>query len=428
MNFHYLVKYISRRLHTIILQHIWESGITESYCARASFSDQFEPDRIFTIFSDILPFSKYASSLGASFGDTTSVCLRPPVILTVNTKFIYTMVSAADRCFVIGPVRLSPPVHFRHTYSITPAGKEWEDTVPICEFNDLFDCILLLCNLCREDEITAEMLIAENCIDSGTEDELQQSFSELVFENREEGKRHNPYDQELREFSSIENGDPDRLKKSLEEDYTGEVGLLADEPLRNAKNRAIVVVALACRAAMRGGIVPETAYSLSDSYIQKIEKCKDIPSVFHLFHTAEYEYAQMVKELKERKKGIPVSDRNPYIDKCKNYIFSHLHGRITVHEIADAIGLNAGYLSELFHKYEHITLTEYIRREKISLAKNLLTYSEYSYSEIATYLGFSSQSHLGKYFRAATGMTMRQYRNTYGVRAFESGKSLFTGK
>lgn len=428
MNIHYLIKYISCRLHTIVRQRIQKSGMTDSYCARVSFKDQFEPDRIFTIFADAQASSKDGFSGGSSSGNTAGVCLMHPVILTVDARFVYAMVPAADRCFIIGPVRLSPPVRFRHTYSAPPADGDWADTVPVCEFNDLADCVLLLCNLCRENEITEEMLIAENCIDSGAGDELQQSFSELVFENREEGKRHNPYDQELREFTSIENGDPDRLKKSLEEDYTGEVGILADEPLRNAKNRAIVVVALACRAAMRGGIVPETAYSLSDSYIQKIEKCKDIPSVFHLFHTAEYEYAQMVKELKERKEGIPSSDRNPYIDKCKNYIFSHLHGRITVHEIADAIGLNTAYLSELFHECENITLTQYIRREKISLAKNLLTYSEYSYSEISTYLGFSSQSHLGKYFRAATGMTMRQYRNTYGVRAFESGKSPFTGE
>ena len=336
------MKYISCRLHTIIRQRIQKSGITDSYCARVSFKDQFEPDRIFTIFADAQASSKDDLSGGSSSGNAAGVCLMHPVILTVSARFVYALVPAADRRFIIGPVRLSPSVRFRHTHSAPPADRDWADTVPVCGFNDLADCVLLLCNLCREDEITAEMLIAENCIDPDTGDELRQSFSELVFENREKGK--------------------------------------------------------------------------------------DIPSVFHLFHTAEYEYAQMVKELKKRREGIPVSDRNPHIDKCKNYIFSHLHGRISVRGIADAIGLNAGYLSELFHECENVTLTEYIRREKISLAKNLLTYSEYTCSEIATYLGFSSQSHLGKYFRDATGMTMRQYRTACGVRTFESGKSPFTGE
>lgn len=412
VNYHYLMKHISYHLHTIVRQYIPDSGLTESYCARVSFSDVFRADEIFDIFSHIQD----------SFENASGTLYNPPspVILSVNDRFVYTIIPAADRCFIVGPVRLSAPVSFRHTYSITAVSPQWTDSVPVCEFDSLTDDILLTYNLCHKEELSQETLLMENCIDTRTDEKLQESFSKLVFENREYGKIHNPYDQELREFSSIESGDLEQLKRSLDEDYTGEVGLLADQPLRNAKNRAIVVVTLASRAAMRGGVVPEAAYSLSDSYIQKIEKCRDIPAVFHLFYAAEYEYARMVKELNEQKEGILVKDKNPHINKCKDYIFSHLHGKLSVQDIADALGLNAGYLSELFHACEKITLTEYIRREKINLAKNLLIYSRYSYSEISTYLGFSSQSHLGKYFKAATGMTMRQYRSVYGVKEFDT--------
>lgn len=412
VNYHYLMKHISYHLHTIVRQYIPDSGLTESYCARVSFSDVFRADEIFDIFSHIQD----------SFENASGTLYNPPspVILSVNDRFVYTIIPAADRCFIVGPVRLSAPVSFRHTYSITAVSPQWTDSVPVCEFDSLTDDILLTYNLCHKEELSQETLLMENCIDTRTDEKLQESFSKLVFENREYGKIHNPYDQELREFSSIESGDLEQLKRSLDEDYTGEVGLLADQPLRNAKNRAIVVVTLASRAAMRGGVVPEAAYSLSDSYIQKIEKCRNIPAVFHLFYAAEYEYARMVKELNEQKEGILVKDKNPHINKCKDYIFSHLHGKLSVQDIADALGLNAGYLSELFHACEKITLTEYIRREKINLAKNLLIYSRYSYSEISTYLGFSSQSHLGKYFKAATGMTMRQYRSVYGVKEFDT--------
>ena len=61
-----------------------------------------------------------------------------------------------------------------------------------------------------------------------------------------------------------------------------------------------------------------------------------------------------------------------------------------------------------------MTLTDFILQEKVKLTKNLLTYSPYSYIEIATYLGFSSQSHLGKVFKKYTDMTLRQYRERYG--------------
>ena len=292
--------------------------------------------------------------------------------------------------------------------------------MPKCDFSDFASYVLLVYNLLHTSFLSIDDLVTANCMDESMEDTIMENFSALVFDRHEQDLPHNPYDQELREFSSIESGDLAQLKRSLSEDYPGEIGTLSEDPLRHAKNRGIVVVTLASRAAMRGGVVPEEAYSLSDSYIQKIEKCRDIPAVFHLFYAAEYEYARMVKELKEQKEGTLEKDKNPHINKCKDYIFSHLHGRISIQEIADALGLNAAYLSELFHECEKVTLTEYIRREKINLAKNLLIYSRYSYSEISTYLGFSSQSHLGKYFKSATGMTMRQYRNVYGMKEFDA--------
>ena len=46
-------------------------------------------------------------------------------------------------------------------------------------------------------------------------------------------------------------------------------------------------------------------------------------------------------------------------------------------------------------------------------AKNMLIYSSYSYSRIAAYLGFASQSHLGTEFKKLTGMTLKTFRDTY---------------
>lgn len=389
MNEHYLIKYISYHLHTIVRRYDINGTLLESYCARISFHDCFEDGEIFRIFA--------RTALPSGKKDI-------PVILSAKGELAYALIRTGSRYTLIGPVRMTTPVDFRHTYpgeiplpdiSARPVTKQWLLSVYACEYDTFSKDILLVHNLFHEKEITEEMLNLENSVDTKT-------------------------DEKLREFSSIESGDLAQLERSLSEDYPGEVGTLSEDPLRHAKNRGIVVVTLASRAAMRGGVVPEAAYSLSDSYIQKIEKCRDIPAVFHLFYAAEYEYTRMVKELKEQKEGTLEKDKNPHINKCKDYIFSHLHGRISVQEIADALGLNAAYLSELFHECEKVTLTEYIRREKINLAKNLLIYSRYSYSEISTYLGFSSQSHLGKYFKSSTGMTMRQYRNVYGMKEFDA--------
>ena len=122
--------------------------------------------------------------------------------------------------------------------------------------------------------------------------------------------------------------------------------------------------------------------------------------------------------MNSQKAGRPKKDQNPLIDRCKDYIFKHLHEKIRIQNIADELFLNANYLSEIFRRHEGLTITEFILREKVNLTKNLLAYSPYSYSEIAAYLGFSSQSHLGKVFKKHTGMTLHQYRNQYGVKEF----------
>lgn len=248
--------------------------------------------------------------------------------------------------------------------------------------------------------------------------ETVKQFSDLVFANQEQGIEHNPYDQEIREMTAIEQGDLQALYQSLHEDYPGQIGRLAKDELRDAKNLAIVNITLASRAAIRGGIMPEISFSLSDALIQKAEECTDETAVRQLMNNLKYQYAAMVRELKKTRDGTHAVTQNFHVEKCKNYIFTHLHGKLTLAQIASALSLNAGYLSSLFHRCEGISVTAFIRREKLNLVQNLLLYSNYSYSEIASYLGFSSQSHLGKLFKNALGMTLREYREAYGMRNF----------
>ncbi|OKP99958.1 helix-turn-helix domain-containing protein [Paenibacillus sp. P46E] len=247
--------------------------------------------------------------------------------------------------------------------------------------------------------------------------DVERHFSDILFQNQEAGKMHNPYDQEVRELSSIRNGDLDQLEKSLTESFNGQYGVLAKDKLRSTKNISIVVITLASRAAIEGGVSPEIAYSLSDSFIYNIEELSDPQAILHLCRQAEYKYTRMVHDLKEQRKGkFKKKSSNPRIEECKNYIFKHLHEKIHIIEIARELKTNANYLAELFSQSEGITIRDFIIQEKVNLARNLLIYSKHSYSEIATNLGFCSQSHFGKNFKNVTQLTPKQYREAYGVK------------
>lgn len=181
---------------------------------------------------------------------------------------------------------------------------------------------------------------------------------------------------------------------------------------------AIIVVTLSCRAAIRGGITPEISFSLSDTYINKIESLDDYNSIEKLMRQSQYEYAKLVNNFKNMSNKNSNKNQNLYIEQCKDYIFSHLHDKIKIPEIASKLSLNPNYLSVLFRKHEGISIKEFIINEKIKIVKNLLTHSEYSYIEISNCMSFSSQSHLEKQFKKMTGSTLREYREKYYLKKF----------
>lgn len=391
-----LLQYLSKKMHTHAYKLTIDGEITFSCCKVLAFQDTYIKDK------DFLDFLLESPPQGIP-------CLR-----SIRQKDIYGIVTGHNAIYIVGPVSFASPVYLNCDYNELMLEEEIEKYVPQVNPDDYLEDILFLNHMITGVESTTEQIIETNCLNHDHTGKVQKHFNDILFENHENNVHHNPYDQEMREFGSIENGDLIQLEKSLQEDYDGTIGTLAKDPLRNLKNLGIVLVTLASRAAIREGLSPEISFSLSDSYIQQIEECKDLALVAPLAHKAEFQYAEMVHEIKEKQKGILKKQKNPRINKCKDFIFSHLHDRITLEDLAAEADCNPNYLSQLFKECEGISISGYILQEKINRAKNLLIYSDYSYIEIATYLGFSSQSHLGTQFKKHTGYTLRQYREIYG--------------
>ena len=80
-------------------------------------------------------------------------------------------------------------------------------------------------------------------------------------------------------------------------------------------------------------------------------------------------------------------------------------------DIADSVNLNVTYISKLFIKETGITISDYIRLQKINSAKNMLMYSDYSCADIAQYFAFASNSHFTQTFKKYVGVTPLQFRN-----------------
>ena len=111
-----------------------------------------------------------------------------------------------------------------------------------------------------------------------------------------------------------------------------------------------------------------------------------------------------------------------HIADCLDYIYDHLHTRITIEDLAAHVSLNPSYLSRLFKKEIGTPISNYIQAKKIETAKNMLVYSEHSLSEIASTLAFPTQSYFTEVFRKKTGITPNEYRARH-FRNTEIGKN-----
>ena len=238
--------------------------------------------------------------------------------------------------------------------------------------------------------------------------DIQRKISQINMERRELELPHNPYDQEQRECLSIEQGDREALKKALAEKRTGTMtGKLADDPLRSAKNIGIVILTLASRAAIRGGMDPETSFTIEDAYAQQIEKLQTEEEIDRVAREAEFYYTAEVAKLRQARRDDDLTAR------CKTYIQQHIQEPLRLSGIAKAFRLSTDYLSAHFSQITGMPLKEYILQEKARQAADLLRYTDYLINVISSYLSFSSQSHFGQVFRKYMGMTPKIYRNKY---------------
>jgi AraC-like DNA-binding protein len=99
------------------------------------------------------------------------------------------------------------------------------------------------------------------------------------------------------------------------------------------------------------------------------------------------------------------------IATCQEYIFNHLYETIPLSLLADKVGLQENYLSQLFKKETGLTITRFIQQEKVEEAKKLLELTPEPVTAIAAKLNFYDQNHFNKIFKRHTGLTPKRYRN-----------------
>jgi AraC-like DNA-binding protein len=236
-------------------------------------------------------------------------------------------------------------------------------------------------------------------------EETETVSQERLFSQRERSISHTEHTFELGVMQAVEAGDTVLLKRRLTEPVTGRIGQMAKNSLTQERYTFIAFVTLLTRAAIRGGLDSETAFSLSDAYCRQMDAMTRVQDISALQYKMAIGFCQKVAH--EGKDA----GYTPKVQKLRDYISIHLHEDITMSELSAESGLCARSLSQKFRKELGFSVADYIHRQKMKEAAHLLLHSDYDIADISNFLNYSSQSYFTQIFRDIYGFTPKEYRD-----------------
>ncbi len=101
---------------------------------------------------------------------------------------------------------------------------------------------------------------------------------------------------------------------------------------------------------------------------------------------------------------------HPEINKVISYISQTYYKEVTLSTLADYVGMDANYLSNLFKKKTGENIIHYIHRIRIDHAKNYLIHTGLPVNEIGEKVGFMNDNYFIKIFKRFTDLTPSHYR------------------
>ncbi|NOU66938.1 response regulator [Paenibacillus sp. LMG 31461] len=120
----------------------------------------------------------------------------------------------------------------------------------------------------------------------------------------------------------------------------------------------------------------------------------------------------LLQELKNKRKG---KQKDP-VEEAKQYMEKHLAEEVSLEEVAEFIGLNPSYFSQLFKQNTQETFVQYRTRRRMEKAKKLLQQPHWRITDISGEVGYADHPHFTKTFKKYEGCLPSEYRQRMGIR------------
>lgn len=354
------------------------------------------------------PPKKYLQDLLVST-KRISYCITEYGICFCALKIDYT----ENRFLIFGPVTSVPYMtsdlqHLYRDYTVPmdsrPKFNLFLRQIPCISLTSLLKkCIFL--NYCLHEEIlNIEQLTEADTIFSEPVAIENTSFLEETYLTKENELHNQTYAIEEQILKLVRTGDYEEFKNFQFSESNFHLGVTGSTALRQLKNNIIITTTICTRAAIDGGLDYDTAYQLSDYFIQSSDRLTSIDRLTDLLAKVSYTFAEKVAHAKT-----PISS-DGRIQKAIRYIQQNTNQHLTVGDVADYVGFSKSYFSAYFKKTLGFSVSAFILRCKLEEGKELLRYTDKPICTISAFLCFSNQSHFHTAFKKQFGVTPSEYR------------------
>ncbi|MBW4082517.1 helix-turn-helix domain-containing protein [Paenibacillus sp. S150] len=129
-------------------------------------------------------------------------------------------------------------------------------------------------------------------------------------------------------------------------------------------------------------------------------------SLHQLLHWAQVLVQEAVRHARD------VEKTGTVVDKTKAYILNNIaENELSREQIAANVYLNPDYLTRIFKKETGMTLSDFVVKERMERAKELLLKTSKPINSIASSIGYSNFSHFSRIFKKTTGLTPHEFRH-----------------
>lgn len=313
-----------------------------------------------------------------------------------------------DKIIVIGPFtdsELSPGAvrafSIKHNTHLKPISK--------FDFVKLSAILIQINFLVTGEKLRVNDVIGSLVVKDKLNQEINNQIENVLKRHLEISAPHNDGSWEIIRRKCIMQGDFDGLNNHINAPFSGKRGVIANNPLRNIKNLAIVDVTVSSRAALDAGLDSETVYTISDGYILQIEESKTQSEIESIANLAANEFCALVKKIKENGVRFSINTPEAFV-KAYNYILRNLNQKLNIVEISQKVGVSHDYLEKLFKRELGMTIGNFIQSSRVQNSQNMLKNSNMSISEIAMTMGFSSSSHYIRAYKSFYDITPSKHR------------------